>query len=99
MELVYVAVIGTGLGLLLRYVLPGRQAYGMLLLPAVGGISVLVVWVALTWAGLYAEWLWVLWVASLLAAVLVSTAVAMLLSRRRLEADARAAHALASGRA
>ena len=34
MELVYVTVIGAAIGLLARYVLPGRRTYGILLLPA-----------------------------------------------------------------
>lgn len=98
MELVYAAVIGAGIGLLLRYVLPGRSAYGVLLLPALGAVAVLVVWVALTWLGLQAEWYWTLWVASLLAAALVSAIVALAVSKRREAADAHALHQLASGR-
>lgn len=99
MELVYAAVIGTGIGLLLRYLLPGRSTYGVLLLPAVGGVAVLVVWVAMTWLGLQADWYWALWVASLAAAALVSAIVALAVSRRRESADAHALHVLASGRA
>jgi len=98
MELVYAAVIGAGIGVLLRYVLPGRTTYGILLLPAVGGIVTCVVWVALTWLGLATDWLWLLWVASLGGAAVVSAIVALAVSRRRESADAAATHALAVGR-
>ncbi len=98
MELVYVTVIGAGLGLLLRYVLPGRKVYGVMLLPAVGAAATAVVWVGLVWLGLGFDDPW-LWVASLSAAVLASALVATLVSRRRISSDARALHVLSGGRA
>jgi len=97
MELVYVTVIGAGIGLLLRYVLPGRKVYGVLLLPAVAAVATAATWVSLLWAGFTFDGGWI-WLASLVAAAVASALVATVLSRRRLAADARAAHLLAAGR-
>lgn len=98
MELVYVTVIGAGLGLLLRYVLPGRQVYGVMLLPAVGAAATAVVWVAMVWMGIAFDNPW-LWVASLAAAAIVSAVVAVVVSNRRIAWDARQRHVLSGGKA
>jgi hypothetical protein len=97
MELVYVTVIGAGLATIMRYVLPGRQAYGVALLPALGAAVTAAVWVALLWAGLTFDGGWI-WVISLTAAVVVPTVVAVVLSRGRTASDARELHILSGGR-
>lgn len=97
MELVYVTVIGAGIGLLLRYVLPGRAAYGVLLLPAVGAMATAAVWVGMLWLGQKFDGGWI-WVAALGASAVASALVATLVSRRRVAADAAASHRLTAGR-
>lgn len=81
-------VIGAGIGLGLRYLVPRYSSYGVLLLPAVAAAATAIVWVALLWAGLTFDGTWI-WVASLAAAGAASIAVALVLPRRRAEADAR----------
>ena len=98
MELVYVTVIGAGIGLLLRYVLPGRQVYGVLLLPAVGAAATAVVWVGMVWLGVTFDTPWI-WVASLSASLVASAVVAVAVSRRRIAWDAHQRHVLSGGRA
>ena len=98
MELVYVTVIGAGIGLLTRYALPGRTAYGVLLLPAVGAMATAAVWVGMLWLGQRFDGGWI-WLAALGASAIASALVATLVSRRRLAADAHAAHVLSGGRA
>lgn len=98
MELLYAAVIGAGIGLLLRYVLPGRSAYGVLLLPALGAAATCVVWAGLTWLGLLTEWTWLVWLASLAAATIVPLVVALVVSRRRIAWDAEQQHLISTGR-
>ena len=88
MELLFVTVIGASLGLIARYLLPSRGTYGALLLPAVSGVATAVVWVALLWIGLTFDGTWI-WVASLAAAVIAAVIAALLLPRRRSDADAR----------
>ena len=88
MELLFVVLGGVLLGALTRYTIPARHAYGALLLPALGGTVAAIVWAALTWAGLRFDGGWI-WVWSLAAAGLASIALALLLPRRRREADDR----------
>ncbi|MEQ1736872.1 MAG: hypothetical protein ABL886_10790 [Rhodoglobus sp.] len=88
MELLFVTVIGASLGLIVRYALPSRGTYGALLLPAISAAATAVVWVALLWVGLTFDGTWI-WVASLGAAVVSALVAALLLPRRRSEADAR----------
>lgn len=98
MELLYVTVVGAAIGTLLRYVLPGRRSYGILLLPAVGAAVTSTVWVALVWLGLTFDGGWI-WVISLVSGGLAALASALLLTRYRATADARYMHQLSGGRA
>ena len=98
MELVYVTVIGAGLGLLLRYILPGRTVYGVMLLPAVAAAATAAVWVGMLWMGIAFDNPWI-WVAALGASVLAAAAVALLVSSRRIASDARQRHILSGGKA
>jgi len=89
MELLFVTVIGAAIGAVFRYILPRRNTYGALLLPAVAAAAAAVVWVALLWGlRLSFDGTWI-WVASLSAALLASIATAVLLPRSRTEHDAR----------
>lgn len=98
MEIVYVTVVGAGIGLLLRYLLPGREVYGVALMPALGAAATAATWAGLTWLGWKADGGWI-WVAALGAATLVPLVVALVLSRRRQAADARELHVLSGGKA
>jgi len=86
MELFIVVVIGIGVGLVVRYVMPNRDTYGALLLPAISGAATSIVWVSLLWLGQRSEGGWI-WVASLLAAFVSAVVAGLLLPRRRAEAD------------
>jgi hypothetical protein len=98
MEIVYVTVVGAGIGLLLRYLLPGREVYGVALLPALGAALTAATWAGLTWLGWKADGVWI-WVAALGAATVVPLVVALVLSKRRQAADARELHVLSGGKA
>ncbi len=93
MELLFVTVIGAGIGFLTRYTVPGREHHGALLLPAVAAATTAAVWVLLLWAGLTFDGGWI-WVISLAAAAIVSAALAVLLPRHRVEHDDRLLHRL-----
>ena len=86
MELLYVTVIGAGIGAIVRYAVPRRGSYGALLLPAIAAAVTSVVWVALLWLGLTFDGGWI-WVASLGAAVVVALLTALLIPGRRAQAD------------
>jgi len=96
-EIVFVTVIGAGIGGVIRYLLPGRRTYGLALLPAVGAAATAAVWAILVWFGLTFDGGWI-WVISLAAGVLASAGVGIFLPRARDAADARALHELSGGR-
>jgi len=96
-EIVFVTVIGAGIGGLIRYLLPGRRTHGLALLPAVGGAATVAVWAILVWLGLTFDGGWI-WVVSLAAGAAASIAVGLILPRVRDAADARALHELSGGR-
>ena len=98
MELLFVTVIGAFIGLALRYLLPGRQSYGLFLLPAIGAAVTAAVWVGLVWAGWKFDGGWI-WVAALVAGGVASIAAALLLNRGRKVFDQRRLHTLSGGRA
>jgi hypothetical protein len=92
-ELLFVALGGTILGLAARYFLPGRSTQGATLIPAVGTAVASVLWVALTWLG----WKWDeggIWWVSLGLAGVASVAANIVLVRRRGTGDLRMLHAL-----
>jgi len=98
MELLFVTVIGAGLGLIVRYLMPQRGTYGELLLPAIAASATAITWVALLWAGQTFDGTWI-WVASLAAAVIAPVVAAALLPRRRAEADAQLFVQISGGKA
>ncbi len=98
MELAYVTVIGAAIGALARYLLPGRPAYGILLLPAIAAAATAAVWAGLVWLGWTFDGGWI-WVVSLGSAVIASVASAILIVRFRENADQRMLHRLSPGRA
>lgn len=98
MELIFVTVIGAGIGAVLRYLLPGRRHYGILLLPAVGAAVTAAIWVALVWLGWKFDGGWI-WLVSLGLGGIASIIVALAASRGRVRSDARLLHHLSGGRA
>ena len=98
MELLYVTVIGAFIGLTLRYLLPGRDSYGLFLLPAVGAAATAAIWAALVWAGLKFDGGWI-WVAALVGAGVISIVAILVIVRTRKVGDARRLHTLSGGRA
>lgn len=86
MELVFVTVIAAGIGGIVRYLLPGRDAYGIGLLPAIAASTTAAVWVALVWLGLTFDGGWI-WVISLVAGTLAPIVLALVLPGRRRAAD------------
>jgi hypothetical protein len=98
MELAYVTVIGAAIGALIRYLVPGRRAYGLLLLPALAAGVTAAVWVGLVWLGWKFDGGWI-WAVSLAAAAVASVVTALLVVRFRETADQRLLHHLSGGRA
>ena len=98
MELLYVTVIGAFIGLALRYLLPGRDSYGLFLLPGLGAAATAAIWVALVWAGLKFDGGWI-WVGALVGGGVISVIGILLIVRTRKVGDARRLHTLSGGRA
>lgn len=78
MELIFVALIGAGLGIIARYCVPNRHSHGALVIPAVGVCVACLLWVALTWLGLAWNGGWIWWITVIGAVLSVfGTAVAL----------------------
>ena len=82
MELLFVTLISFCIGLGVRYALPGRDTYGVVLLPAIAATITAVVWVGLTWLGWKFDGGWI-WVVSLAAGAVVSLVLALTVPRQR----------------
>jgi len=100
MEIVYAVVVGAGAALLLRYLLPGRDTYGIALLPAIGAAVTAAIWAGMSWLGFDFDgnWGW-LWLASVGGAIIVSLVVGLLVGTRSIRHDARELHVLSGGKA
>src|SRR3954453_23650521 len=85
-ELLFVILFGVLIGLLPRMVLPRRELTGFVLLPAIGGVSAAIVWVALTWAPLRWHGGWI-GVAASAGCVLTVLGAAALIPRARQRDD------------
>ena len=89
MELLFVTIIGAGIGAIVRYSLPGRDTYGSALLPALAAAVTAAVWVGLLWALQWSfdgGWIWLVSLAGGAAAALIT---ALLAPKRRVAKDAR----------
>jgi uncharacterized membrane protein YqgA involved in biofilm formation len=87
MELLFVTILGAGIGAGVRYAIPRRRIHGMLLVPSIAAIVTAITWAALTWFGWKFDGTWI-WVASLALGGIVSLIVAIRLPRVRETADA-----------
>jgi hypothetical protein len=85
-ELLFVTLIAFCIGLLWRYIVPGRETYGVVLLPSIAAAVTAIVWVALTWVGWKFDGGWI-WVASLAAGGIVALAFAFVIPRTRHTGD------------
>jgi quaternary ammonium compound-resistance protein SugE len=87
MELMFIGIAGVLIGAVGRYLLPWRHTHGVALMPAVGGIAAMVLWVALTWAGL--KWdAGVIWWITPFATGAIVAIVDLLVGRVRTRSDA-----------
>ncbi|MEO6942104.1 MAG: hypothetical protein ABI124_03685 [Terrimesophilobacter sp.] len=86
MELLFVVMGAVLIGLIPRYLLPGRDTYGAALLPAVSGALAGVVWVALTWVGWKFDGGWIWWV-SLGAGGIAALVLPLIIAPRRTRHD------------
>ena len=86
MELLFVILIAFIIGLALRYALPGRDTYGIVLVPAVSGAVSALVWVGLTWLGWKFDGGWI-WVVSLAAGGVVALVLTLVIPRSRRHGD------------
>lgn len=87
MELLFVTVIGGALSVGMRYLVPGRQTHGLLLVPLVGAAATAAIWAICVWVGLPFDGGWI-WVIALIGGPLVALALALVLPKRREAADA-----------
>jgi hypothetical protein len=86
MELLFVTVIGAALSVGVRYVVPGRQTHGLLLVPLAGAAATAAIWAICVWIGLPFDGGWI-WVIALVGGPLVALAIALTLPKRREQAD------------
>ena len=86
MELLFVTLIAFCIGLVARYALPGRDAYGVVLVPSIAAIATSVVWVGLTWLGWKFDGGWI-WVVSLGVAAVVSLVLVLVIPPLRRSHD------------
>ena len=87
MELLFATVIGAAISLGVRYVVPGRQWHGLLLVPMVGAAATAAIWVICVWLGLTFDGGWI-WVIALVLGPLVALGLALALPKRREASDA-----------
>jgi uncharacterized membrane protein YeaQ/YmgE (transglycosylase-associated protein family) len=88
MEIVLALLFGGVIGLIVHFTLPGRSTRGAALAPIVGGLVAGAVWMILTWTGLTVDNVW-LWVAAILAPLVIAYPLIALLTRQRHAHDAR----------
>lgn len=87
MGLIYIVVLAAGIGGVVRYVLPGRTSYGLLLLPAISLVVAAIAWGVFTWVGIDQGAVW-MWLAALAAGLLASLGAALYLPRHRAALEA-----------
>ena len=62
MEIIFILIYGSLLGLMAPYLLAGKENYGVLLAPGLSLVYGLVAWTVCTWSGLsYSDyWIWII---------------------------------------
>lgn len=87
MQILYAIAIAAVIGVIVRYVAPGRRSYGIALAPGAAAAATAAVWAVLAWLG----WDWTvgwIWVIGLGAAVVAAVLVAAIAPGARKRADA-----------
>nr|WP_201469328.1 hypothetical protein [Microbacterium hydrocarbonoxydans] len=90
---ILLALIGAcALGIAAHFVIGGRELRGVVLTPAIATALAAVVYTGMQWLGVGEDSIW-LWLASVVGSVVVAAAltVAVVTSRRRADASAKAA--------
>jgi uncharacterized membrane protein YeaQ/YmgE (transglycosylase-associated protein family) len=77
MEIAFILVYGSLLGLMAPYIISGKENFGVLLPPAISLIYGYFVWAVLTWAGFsYNEfWIWAITMLGMPVAMLVGVRI------------------------
>jgi len=88
MEILFAIVIGAGIGLIIRAIVPRRHTAGILLVPLVGAIVTAAVWTPLVWLGFTFDGTWI-WVFSLVAGGAASLITALVAPAARARVDHR----------
>lgn len=86
MELVLVVTFAGLIGLLLRYVIPGRALHGLFVMPATGIVAGSLGWAIAVWVGLDPATVWP-WVMALGLSAAAPIALGIILPKRRQAAD------------
>lgn len=86
MELLFVALGGTIIGLIAHFALPGGVRRGVIVLPALATAAISVLWEALLWLGLSAGD-FLIWGISFAVAIIASVSLGIFLGRSRTVAD------------
>jgi hypothetical protein len=86
MELVLVVTFSGLIGLMLRYLIPGRALHGLLVLPAAGIIAGSLAWAIAVWVGLDPASIWP-WIVALGLSAAGPIALGIILPKRRQAAD------------
>jgi hypothetical protein len=97
MELVLVVTFSGLVGLLVRYLVPGRATHGLFVIPSVGIVAGSLSWAIGIWAGLAPTSIWP-WILSLGISVAASMALAIVLPGKRSAADDALWHELTGSR-
>jgi Flp pilus assembly protein TadB len=83
MELAFILVYGSLLGLMAPYILSGKENYGALLAPALALVFGFGIWTILTWVGLSYSDLWI-WLITMLGMPIVMILGVRFIRARRL---------------
>ena len=89
MELLFVALGGLIIGLIVRYSLPGRDMTGAVVIPALATAGAAIIWEILTWLRMPYNSPWI-WVITFGLVAIKSVVVDIWLVRRRTKSDQRA---------
>jgi hypothetical protein len=86
MELVLVVTFSGLIGLLLRYLIPGRALHGLFVMPSIGIVAGSLAWAIAVWVGLDPASIWP-WIVSLGLSAAAPIALGVILPKRRQVAD------------
>jgi hypothetical protein len=77
MELAFILVYGSLLGLMAPYMISGKENYGVLLAPGIALVYGFVTWTICTWAGLSYEdfWIWLITMLGMPAVMIIGVRV------------------------